>query len=150
MVLLLSRGERSLLLAAMTSTIMPRLMLFRKAYNVFYQGNNKKKGKYYKTKSLRPNNIQSMSGCDLSRMRRFFGKCTLIVVRRTMNNSKPCSRCLEMIKKCGIKKIYYSHDQGLVYEKARDMENDHVSSAHRVPWHQWNNQVGLNPKSREH
>ena len=64
-------------------------------------------------------------------------KCELIVVRRTMNNSKPCIKCLEMIKICGIKKVHYSYDQKLIFEKTEDIQTDHLSSRYRTPWNKW-------------
>ena len=31
-------------------------------------------------------------------------------------SARPCSRCMKLIKKCGIKKIYYSTDDGYAVE----------------------------------
>ena len=62
------------------------------------------------------------------------GKCCLIIVRRTMGNSKPCQRCLKIIKSYGIKKVYYSYDKKLVMERTSKMETDHISSKYRNGW----------------
>ena len=72
------------------------------------------------------------------KIRRYFGKCELIVVRRTMNNSKPCQRCLNIIKSYGIKRVYYSYDGKLIKEKTNEMSTEHLSSRYRVPWNEFN------------
>lgn len=57
-----------------------------------------------------------------------------------MNNSKPCKRCLALIKKYGIRKVYYSYDQELIYVKTRDITDPYLSSKYRNgPWSEWNN-----------
>ena len=65
------------------------------------------------------------------KVKRYLSKCTLIVVRRTMNNSKPCNHCLQMIKESGIKRVYYSYDKGLKMEKVNQMETSHLSARYR-------------------
>lgn len=65
---------------------------------------------------------------DIDKVRRYLRKCKLIVVRRTMNNSKPCKHCVEMIKYYGIRRIYYSYEQGLKYESGNTLTTDHVSA----------------------
>ena len=71
------------------------------------------------------------------KLRRYFRNVSLIVVRTRMTNSRPCSRCLELIKQYNIKRVYYSYDGDLVMEKTRDIETDHVSSKYRRPWSEW-------------
>lgn len=68
---------------------------------------------------------------DHEKMKRFYKKCIIIVVRRTLNNSKPCKHCLEVLKEYGIKKVYYSMNKDIVAEKTNKMENNHVSSRRR-------------------
>ena len=55
-------------------------------------------------------------------------KTKLIVIRRTYNTSKPCKHCVDLIKYYGIKKIYYSFNQGIVYERSTTIQTDHLSS----------------------
>lgn len=64
-------------------------------------------------------------------------KCTIIVVRNTLNNSKPCKKCIKFLKNSGIRKIYYSYEGGLKMEKTIEIETDHVSSKYRKPWCQF-------------
>ncbi len=68
------------------------------------------------------------NGDNLEKVRRYLRKCKLIVVRKTMNNSKPCKHCVEMIKYYGIRRIYYSYEQGLKYESGNTITTDHVSA----------------------
>jgi len=45
-----------------------------------------------------------------------------------LTNSKPCSDCLEFIKKVGIKKIMYSTSDGkIVEEKVSDIQNTKIT-----------------------
>lgn len=41
----------------------------------------------------------------------------LFVVRSGLRNSRPCDRCLAAIKHAGIKKLFYSHNGGIIEEK---------------------------------
>jgi deoxycytidylate deaminase len=56
---------------------------------------------------------------------------SLLVIRSkgdTFNSSKPCKHCIDYIKRIGIKKIYYSNDEGqIVYEKIGDLHSEHES-----------------------
>jgi tRNA(Arg) A34 adenosine deaminase TadA len=48
-------------------------------------------------------------------------------------NSKPCSHCLNSLKKLNIKKIYYSDENGdIVCEKTNDMKTDYISSGYKI------------------
>ena len=68
-------------------------------------------------------------------MHRFFHKCSVVVVKRTLNStSKPCRHCLDFLKKCGIKKVYYSYEGNLKMEKVSEMETTHISAKYRKPW----------------
>ena len=67
-------------------------------------------------------------------MRRFLSKCDIIVVKKSYGNSRPCVRCLDMLKKSGIRRIYYSFERNLKMEKINEMETNHVSSRYRKPW----------------
>ena len=51
-----------------------------------------------------------------------------------MSNSKPCARCLDLIKNYGIRKVYYSDEKRLIMEKTNNMETNHLSSKYRKPW----------------
>lgn len=66
--------------------------------------------------------------------------CNLIVVRTNGHNSKPCSKCIELIKKYShiitIKNIYYTHEDeccGMRKIKFKDLieEPKHISSYQR-------------------
>jgi hypothetical protein len=42
-------------------------------------------------------------------------------------NSKPCMDCLKVLKMIGIKKVYYSDENGnIIVEKIKNMESNHV------------------------
>ena len=69
---------------------------------------------------------------NLKKLHRELSRSDLIVVRLKMNNSKPCKNCLEFIKKCGIRRIYYSDNQTLKMERSYKMETNHVCS--RSKW----------------
>ncbi len=62
-------------------------------------------------------------------------KMTLIVIRNKngmLGFSKPCSCCLQYINSIGIKKIYYSGEDSMIYEKTKNMRTNHVSMAYRT------------------
>ena len=48
-----------------------------------------------------------------------------------LRNSKPCVDCTLLIKKSGIRKVYYSfhndQENGIVKTKASELESEHVS-----------------------
>lgn len=73
----------------------------------------------------------------MNKIRRFLSKCTLIVVRKSMNCSRPCSRCLKLIKSYGIKRVYYSDDQKLVFRKTEEITECIISKRYRIPWKEW-------------
>jgi deoxycytidylate deaminase len=56
-------------------------------------------------------------------------KYSILVVRIKRDtgelvNSKPCHDCIKAMRKCGIKKVYYSNDQGeIVMERVNNIEN---------------------------
>lgn len=46
----------------------------------------------------------------------------------TIVNSKPCINCINYMKSLGIKKLYYSNDQGeIIYEKIKEIYTEHIS-----------------------
>lgn len=61
---------------------------------------------------------------------------TLVVVRVNNNNelkeSKPCQNCLSIIKMFKIKKIIYSVESGIIFEKTENMKVLHVSQYFRL------------------
>ena len=67
---------------------------------------------------------------------RYLNKCDIIIIKKGLHASKPCTRCLERLKKLGIRKAYYSYDgtDKLKMEKINMMESHHVSSKYRKPW----------------
>lgn len=75
------------------------------------------------------------------KMRRKMHRATLYVVRADMNQetpqrltmSAPCARCLDNIRRLGIKRIVFSDAAGrAVCVKTRDYETTHESSARKT------------------
>lgn len=91
-------------------------------YSVFYAIN--KKGKNAKR--------------DNEKFRRFIRKCHIVNVKKALSNSRPCKRCLSLLKKFGIQKIYYSNLGNITTEKVKDMTSDHISSKYKKPWSEFN------------
>jgi len=67
-----------------------------------------------------------------------FKNATLVVVRYTKDgklaNSYPCNHCINLIKMCGIKTVYYSiedNNGSLVKIKTKNLEMIHISSGMR-------------------
>lgn len=60
-------------------------------------------------------------------------KCDIFVVRHG-GSSAPCVRCLNTLKKCGFRRVYYTHHGDIKMEKVNEMETDHLSSKYRRPW----------------
>ena len=56
----------------------------------------------------------------------------MIVIRRKscgeLGNARPCHNCLDMMKAVGIKRIYYSTDDGIIKETVNHMVSIHSSS----------------------
>jgi deoxycytidylate deaminase len=69
------------------------------------------------------------------KLRRKLAKTDILVFRETVygiKNSKPCSECIKTMKNMGIRRVYYSTDDGiLVYEKVSDMFSTHRSQMTR-------------------
>jgi cytidine deaminase len=60
----------------------------------------------------------------------------IIVIRINKNlslqNSRPCTQCIEKLYKLGIRKVYYSNEDGhIVGEFVEQMEKTHISSGTR-------------------
>lgn len=60
----------------------------------------------------------------------------ILVIRVNKNlalrNSRPCNQCIDKLLKLGIRKVYYSNEQGqIVSEFVENMEKLHVSSGTR-------------------
>jgi len=50
----------------------------------------------------------------------------------TLKNSRPCNQCIDKLHKIGIRKVYYSNDNGdIVSERVEHMEKLHISSGTR-------------------
>lgn len=62
---------------------------------------------------------------------RSLNKITVIVIRyhnEKLVLSKPCKHCINLMKKIGIKKIYYSNEKGqVIYDKINSITTNHVS-----------------------
>jgi hypothetical protein len=64
-------------------------------------------------------------------------KCDLIVIRINKDDkictSRPCFRCLSLMKAVGIRKVYYTdNDQNLICENVKDMISINASSVTRL------------------
>ena len=60
----------------------------------------------------------------------------ILVIRINKNlalrNSRPCTQCIERLSKLGIRKVYYSNEEGhIVGEFVEQMEKTHISSGTR-------------------
>jgi len=68
-------------------------------------------------------------------MTRLLTKISVIVVRWNSDKftmSKPCHHCIQTMRNLGIRKIYYSNDDGnFTFERLRDIHNSHVCLAHK-------------------
>jgi|SRR3989344_5162148 len=63
-----------------------------------------------------------MIGYDIYRL-----KLDVSVIRSDLGNSKPCSQCLQYMRKFNIRKVTYSMDHKFVTERFGNMYNDHLS-----------------------
>jgi len=49
-----------------------------------------------------------------------------------LKNSRPCNQCIEKLSKLGIRKVYYSNENGdIVWEFVEQMEKNYVSAGTR-------------------
>lgn len=49
-----------------------------------------------------------------------------------LRNSRPCNQCIDKLSKLGIRKVYYSNEEGqIVWEFVEQMEKLHISSGTR-------------------
>jgi hypothetical protein len=63
------------------------------------------------------------------------GGVSIVVIRyagEKIINSKPCIHCISYMKKLGIKKIYYSNDGNIIYDKINKISTTHISLYHRT------------------
>jgi deoxycytidylate deaminase len=69
------------------------------------------------------------------KLRKKLIKTDILVFRDTstgIKNSKPCSECINTMKNMGIRRVYYSTDDGiLVYEKVSEIFSTHRSQMTR-------------------
>ena len=61
----------------------------------------------------------------------------IVVIRINKNlalkNSRPCSMCIEKMKKLGIRKVYYSNNDGeMICEDVKTMTSEHISAGNKV------------------
>ena len=87
-------------------------------------------GAFYHEKKQKKN-----SNSDDVKMRRFLKKCDILVLKKNLASSGPCKRCLSFLKKCGVRRVYYSVGQDRIrMEKVNEMVSNHISSRYRKPW----------------
>ena len=69
------------------------------------------------------------------KLRKKLSKTDIIVFRDSpsgIRNSKPCCDCINTMKQMGIRRVYYSLDNGeLVYEKVSEINSTHRSQMSR-------------------
>ena len=75
--------------------------------------------------------LSSFGGANIEALR--FLDCNLVIVRTLKDGkktmAKPCKKCLPIIKKHGIKFVFYTNWEGtLVQERAAHMESTHIST----------------------
>lgn len=52
-----------------------------------------------------------------------------------LRNSRPCNACIEKLYQKGIRRVYYSDENGdIVYEFAESMPKSHISSGYQMRW----------------
>lgn len=60
----------------------------------------------------------------------------VIVIRiknNMLKNSRPCNNCIDKLRKVGIRKVYYSNEDGIIVsEFVENMEKLHISSGYRL------------------
>lgn len=65
----------------------------------------------------------------------YYGHNILIIrinTNKKLLNSKPCKQCVEILKKYGVKKIYYSDEnQNIVMEKTNNIKTDFITSGQK-------------------
>lgn len=50
----------------------------------------------------------------------------------TLKNSRPCSQCIDKLYKLGIRKVFYSNEEGdIVWEFVEQMKKTHISAGTR-------------------
>ena len=50
----------------------------------------------------------------------------------TLKNSRPCSQCIDKLSKLGIRKVFYSNEEGdIVWEFVEQMKKTHISAGTR-------------------
>lgn len=81
------------------------------------------------------NNVNKQS---IKILKRLMSKTYIIVIRigghghNSVINSRPCQNCINYMKNIGIKKIYYSNEDGnFTGEHITYMESNHLSMAAR-------------------
>jgi hypothetical protein len=65
---------------------------------------------------------------------RFVRKCHVINVKKGLSDSRPCQRCLDLLKSYGFQRVYYSIHKDIQMEKVQHMKNEHLSAKYRKPW----------------
>ncbi len=72
-------------------------------------------------------------GWILSNNRKSDKKLNIMVIRKkndnSLGNARPCYKCTLMLQNIGINKVYYSMDNKIYCEKAKDMISVNVSSS---------------------
>jgi len=66
---------------------------------------------------------------------RHLNKSSIVVIRHKngkLTMSKPCKNCISFMKTLGIKKIYYSNENGnIIVENIKKIKTTHISCTNR-------------------
>lgn len=99
--------------------------------------------RYFKTLNYENNNIKLSIHAEIDalfKMNQKFTKGTDILIIRLGNhgklkNSRPCNSCIDKLKQKGIRKAYYSNEDGnIICEYIDDMPKLHISSGNLIKY----------------
>ena len=75
-------------------------------------------------------------GVFYGKEQKFLNKYNLLVIRVNSDgelvNARPCHNCVDMLKSCGIKNIYYSTADGIIGERVNNIVSINSSSVSRL------------------
>ena len=89
-------------------------------------------------KVLRGDKLTEKQNKYMKKIRKRFSRIDIIVIKSSktgshLGNSKPCSVCSNMLKKVGIRNIYYSTSDGsIIMEKVINLKTDHLSQCSQL------------------
>jgi hypothetical protein len=79
---------------------------------------------------------QKISKKDSRTLKKKFSQIDLLVIKHSSDKlgmSKPCAHCTDIIKKIGIRSIYYSNAQGdIINVRVRDLSSEHLTQSAKL------------------